>query len=177
MRLGTIGYDSQPHRNRPRPGASPPSSRVVAPRTATADNERGPSRSRSHAVRTSGRQTIAQPQRETTTRYSVGVRRRHPFCWTLVSRTIWAASVLGRVVGAADDTAVRQEIQKTYDRARAKTIAARTLADLDAIHNWLDTPDCVLADYGQPRRTWADMRVGLATPVARQDRRQSRHKR
>jgi hypothetical protein len=59
---------------------------------------------------------------------------------------------------AADNAVVRREIQSVYNRASAAAVAARTLADLDAIHDWLDTPDCVFADYAQPRRTWTEMR-------------------
>ena len=58
----------------------------------------------------------------------------------------------------ADEAAVRHDIQALYDRASAASITARTLQDLDAIHDWLDTPDCVYADAGEPRRTWAAMR-------------------
>jgi hypothetical protein len=58
----------------------------------------------------------------------------------------------------ADDATVRRELQAIYSRASEASVAARTLADLDAIHGWLDTPDCLFADTGQPRRTWAQMR-------------------
>jgi hypothetical protein len=63
----------------------------------------------------------------------------------------------------------RTEIEKTYRKADAASIAARTLDDLEAIRNWLDTPDCVYTEFGQPSRRWSDMRAyaaeGLRTRI------------
>jgi hypothetical protein len=64
---------------------------------------------------------------------------------------------------------VRRELQAAYDRASAASIAARTLTDFEAIHEWLDTPDCRFKEFGQPFRTWSEMRryaeLGLHTPI------------
>src|SRR4030095_3969452 len=64
---------------------------------------------------------------------------------------------------------VRGEIQAIYDRAGAAIVSARTLADVDAIHAWLDLPDCVYTDFGQPPRVWAEERryaaADLGTPM------------
>jgi hypothetical protein len=69
-----------------------------------------------------------------------------------------AVTALAISTATTDDAAVRREIQDIYNRASAASVHARTLADLDAIHRWLDTPDCVFADYRQPHRTWSEMR-------------------
>lgn len=75
--------------------------------------------------------------------------------------------VTAGVLAAQGD--VRREIQAVYDRASHAAIAARTLADLDAIHGWLDTPDCVYTDAGQPTRRWSEQRAyaarDLRTPL------------
>ena len=80
-----------------------------------------------------------------------------------------SAGVLAVAVVSAAQGDVRREIQAIYDRASAAALAARTIADIDAIHNWLDTPDCVYTDAGQPPRSWALQRtyaVGdLRTPL------------
>jgi hypothetical protein len=72
------------------------------------------------------------------------------------------------VIGAAQ-TDVSVAIEAMYRRAETAAIAARTLADLDVIRGWLDTADCVYAEFGQPPRSWADMRSyareGLRTPI------------
>jgi hypothetical protein len=65
-------------------------------------------------------------------------------------------------IAAADQADVRQDLQRLYDRASAASVAARTVADLDTIHDWLDTADCVYADAGQPQRTWSQMRTYAA---------------
>jgi hypothetical protein len=69
---------------------------------------------------------------------------------------------------AADDAA-RRELQSLYDRASAAAVARRSLADAEATHKWLDTPDCVYKNTGQPWRTWAEMRrfleAELQTPL------------
>jgi hypothetical protein len=69
-------------------------------------------------------------------------------------------------VGRSDP---RTAIEAVYRRADAALVAARTLADLEAIRRWLDTPDCVYTDFGQPPRGWAAMRdyaaEGLRTPI------------
>jgi hypothetical protein len=63
----------------------------------------------------------------------------------------------------------RAEIAASYERADAANVAARTLADVDAIREWLDTPDCVYADFGQTPRGWSEMRryaaEGLQTRI------------
>jgi hypothetical protein len=67
-----------------------------------------------------------------------------------------------------------------YQKASVAYVAARTLADMEAIHRWLDTPDCRFRDVGQPFRTWAEMRPSviaglqaaqalMAVPVQRVD--------
>jgi hypothetical protein len=53
---------------------------------------------------------------------------------------------------------VRAAIDEDYRRADALQVNAKTLADIEAIRQWLDTPDCVYADYGQAPRSWSDMR-------------------
>jgi hypothetical protein len=69
--------------------------------------------------------------------------------------------------GFDDPYAVRAAIAENYRRADALQVHAETLADIEAIHQWLDTPDCVYADYGQAPRSWSDMRqyaaAGLGT--------------
>jgi len=93
------------------------------------------------------------------------MRSRHttgisPCCRrTRVAFVLLVACALATASVAADDAAIRREIQGIYDRASAASVAARTIADLDAIHQWLDTSNCVFADYGQPHRTWNEMRA------------------
>jgi hypothetical protein len=60
--------------------------------------------------------------------------------------------------GPDDLRAVRAAIEENYRRADALQVNAKSLADIEAIRQWLDTPDCVYADYGQTPRTWSDMR-------------------
>lgn len=64
---------------------------------------------------------------------------------------------------------LRAEIQSLYDRAAAATVAQRSIADVEALRGWLDTPDCVYKNTGQPWRTWAEMRpfveAELRTPL------------
>jgi len=57
---------------------------------------------------------------------------------------------------------VRAAIVENYRRADALQVNAKTLADIEAIRQWLDTPDCVYADYGQAPRSWSDMRQSAA---------------
>src|SRR5262249_52393516 len=68
--------------------------------------------------------------------------------------------------GAQGDA--RAAIAAAYARADAAYVAARTIADLEAIREWLDTPDCTYADFDQTPRRWTDMRTyaaeGLRTP-------------
>jgi hypothetical protein len=59
----------------------------------------------------------------------------------------------------------RREIQAIYDRASRAAVAARTLADIDAIHSWLDTPECVYTDAGRPTRTWSEQRTYAAADL------------
>jgi len=65
------------------------------------------------------------------------------------------------------DDAVRRELQGRYDRASAEAVAAKTYADAEATHRWLDTPDCTYTNTGQPTRSWTQMRgdveAGLRT--------------
>jgi len=83
-----------------------------------------------------------------------------------VTKLLVSASCAVVVLAQGD---VRGEIQAIYDRAGAATVSARTLADLDAIHAWLDLPDCGYTDFGQPTRTWAEQRryadEDLRTPM------------
>src|SRR6476660_3438440 len=69
----------------------------------------------------------------------------------------------------AGDLDVRRDIQAIYDRASAAALATKTYADAEALHGWLDTPDCVFADFGQRPKTWTEMRVevvrGLQTQL------------
>jgi len=64
---------------------------------------------------------------------------------------------------------IRRELNALYQRAGAAYVAARTIDDMEAARDWLDTPDCRYRDYGQPFRTWAGMRpfviMGLQTPI------------
>jgi hypothetical protein len=63
----------------------------------------------------------------------------------------------------------RTAIEAAYRRADAAYVAARTIQDLEAVREWLDTPDCVYTEFGQPPRTWAEMRryavEGLRTTI------------
>jgi len=76
-------------------------------------------------------------------------------------------AIAAGVLAAQSD--IRREIQAIYDRASAAAVAARILADTDAIHGWLDMPDCVYTDAGQPTRNWAEQRTyaagDLRTPL------------
>ena len=56
------------------------------------------------------------------------------------------------------DRRVRRELQKLYDRASAATVKRKSFADAEAIHAWLDTPDCVYKVTGEQWRTWEEMR-------------------
>ena len=67
------------------------------------------------------------------------------------------AAVTTPATPQAIDT-VRRDIQAIYDRASAAALAARTYADAEAIHRWLDTPDCLYADFGGTPQNWAQMR-------------------
>src|SRR5438105_4840071 len=64
---------------------------------------------------------------------------------------------------------IRRDLQAAYDKASVAFVAASTLADMEAIHRWLDTPDCRFRDVGQPFRMWSEMRpsvvAGLQTPI------------
>jgi hypothetical protein len=64
----------------------------------------------------------------------------------------------------APDRRVRRELQKLYNRAGAATVKRKSFADAEAIHAWLDTPDCVYKLAGQPPRTWAEMRPVVQGP-------------
>ena len=59
----------------------------------------------------------------------------------------------------------RREIQAVYDRASHAAVSARTREDIDSIHGWLDTADCVYTDAGQPTRSWAEQRVYAAADL------------
>ena len=78
----------------------------------------------------------------------------------LLTAMLWAG-------GAQTDA--RHAIAAAYERADAAYVAARTIADLESIREWLDTPDCTYADFGQPPRQWAAMRAyaeeGLRTRI------------
>jgi hypothetical protein len=76
---------------------------------------------------------------------------------------IGLSAVIITLVGAQGD--VRREIQAIYNRASSAAVAARTLADIDAIHGWLDTPDCVYTDAGRPARTWTEQRAFAAADL------------
>jgi hypothetical protein len=84
---------------------------------------------------------------------------------TIVAAVALAAACISR----AQQADARSEIEDAYRRADAAFVSARTVADLEAIREWLDTPDCVYADFGQPLRRWADTRAyaaeGLRTPI------------
>jgi hypothetical protein len=56
----------------------------------------------------------------------------------------------------------RAAIDAAYQRADAAYVAAKTLADLESIREWLDTPDCVYTDFGQPARRWSEMKASAA---------------
>src|SRR5689334_16786941 len=63
----------------------------------------------------------------------------------------------------------RTAIEDAYRRADAAYVAARTIEDLEAVRSWLDTADCLYAEFGQPPRRWSEMRVyaveGLRTRI------------
>ena len=67
------------------------------------------------------------------------------------------APVAARAGLRAEDP-VQREIQAIYNRASAAVLAAKTYGDAEAIHRWLDTPDCLYANFGRPPQTWAQMR-------------------
>src|SRR5262245_14176778 len=64
----------------------------------------------------------------------------------------------------------QKDIQAIYNRSSAATVSAKTYADADATHKWLDTADCTFTNFMQPARTWAEMRpeveASLATPLS-----------
>jgi hypothetical protein len=60
--------------------------------------------------------------------------------------------------GGAQAPSARADITAAYERADAANVAARTLDDVERIREWLDTSDCVYADFGEPPRTWSAMR-------------------
>ena len=80
-----------------------------------------------------------------------------------------AAQVVAPLVSGMPAEDVRHDLQTMYQKASVAYVAARTLADMEAIHRWLDTPDCRFRDVGQPFRTWAEMRpsviAGLQTGI------------
>jgi hypothetical protein len=82
---------------------------------------------------------------------------------------IVAAATAAACIGRAQQADARSEIEDAYRRADAAYVSAKTVADLEAIREWLDTPDCVYADFGQPPRRWPEMRAyaveGLQTPI------------
>jgi len=56
------------------------------------------------------------------------------------------------------DNPLCHELQALYDRASAQRVACKSCADADAIHAWLDTPDCVyrnIVSRGKPGRRCA----------------------
>lgn len=75
--------------------------------------------------------------------------------------------VLAHGVAAAQPAAdPQQEIQAVYNRASAAAVAARTYADAEALHRWLDTPDCLYADFAQPPKNWVQMRDQVEQSLA-----------
>ena len=95
-------------------------------------------------------------------------------------RTLLAAVLASGLIVAAHGLAAAQrgddpqkDIQAMYNRASAATVSAKTYADTEAIHKWLDTPDCTFTAFMQAARTWEQMRpeieAGLATPLASLD--------
>ena len=89
---------------------------------------------------------------------------RTPLVAALASSLI-AAHGLAAAQRGADP---QKDIQAIYNRASAAAVGAKTYADAAAIHEWLDTPDCLYTNFMRPARTWAQMRpdveAGLATP-------------
>src|SRR5947209_3004539 len=88
----------------------------------------------------------------------------------LLTFVVWlTAQFVGPLVSGMTAVDVGRELQAVYQKASAAYVAARTFEDMDAIHRWLDTPDCRFQDVGQPVRTWAEMRpsviAGLGTRI------------
>jgi hypothetical protein len=78
-------------------------------------------------------------------------------------RTTAALVLLAPAIGGgAQSPNARAYITAAYGRADAANVAARTLDDVERIREWLDTSDCVYADFGQPPRTWSAMRAYAA---------------
>src|SRR5437870_5981762 len=92
---------------------------------------------------------------------------RKPLVAALAAGLIVAAQSLASAQRGDD---LQKEIQAIYNRASAAEVIAKTYADAEAIHAWLDTPDCTYSNFMQPARTWAQMRpeveAGLATPLS-----------
>jgi hypothetical protein len=92
---------------------------------------------------------------------------RKPLMAALASGLIVVSHGLAAVQRGDDP---QQDIQAVYNRASAATVSAKTYADAEAIHKWLDTPDCTFTTFMQPARTWAQMRseveASLATPLS-----------
>jgi hypothetical protein len=69
-------------------------------------------------------------------------------------------SFLGGSLLLADDTAVFNEIQRTYNRSIRRQATAKTADDLDANEKLIDTPDWVsIVNDGTPQH-WIDVRGG-----------------
>ena len=92
---------------------------------------------------------------------------RQPLIAALASGLIVLAH--GRAAAQRGDDP-QQAIQAVYNRASAAAVSAKSYADAEAIHTWLDTPDCTFTNFMQPARTWAQMRseveASLATPLS-----------
>ena len=88
---------------------------------------------------------------------------RTPLVAALAASLILAAQGLTSAQRGDD---LQKEIQAIYDRASAAAVSAKTYADAEAIHNWLDTPDCLYSNFMQPARTWAQMRPEVEADLA-----------
>jgi hypothetical protein len=79
-----------------------------------------------------------------------------------------AAFLVWIVALNASDVDVRREVQAIYDHASAAAVATTTSADAEVIHGWLDTPDCVFADFGQRPKPRVDMRTDVVAGLRTQ---------
>jgi len=90
---------------------------------------------------------------------------------TLIAATLASGLIVAHGLAAPQrGNDPQKDIQAVYDRMSAATVSAKTYADAEAIHKWLDTPDCTFTAFMQAARTWEQMRseieASLATPLA-----------
>jgi hypothetical protein len=67
---------------------------------------------------------------------------------------IWPPPMVGELpYGVA-----QEELQTLYDRTAAAYVAAKSVNDMDAIHQSIDLPAWKLFDDGKPERRWSEIR-------------------